>query len=127
MTITPSNLTVTLIRDRNGGHYRAALPAIRVVDARGSLAGWRATLTPTDLPSSATFRAKPANAVAIYGNQSEVRTAQPSNATRERPATLMSSDPDGGGGTFEVGGAVVVTLPHGHASQTTLHVTLTVA
>jgi len=125
MTIAPSAESLTLTRVDETDGYTADLPTIRVVDARGTLAGWNASLRATDVPASATFTLKPGHARAVYGNQSEVQTARPSRAT-EGDADLMFAAPGGGGGTFDVNGTVIVTLPHAHASQITLHVVLTV-
>jgi hypothetical protein len=127
MTIAPESERLTLTRVGGSDRYTATLPTVRVVDARGTLAGWTARVAPIDLPDAATLRLDPGKPVAIYGNQSEIERARPSNATTSAAATLMSAAPEGGGGTFEVNGVLTVTVPHAQAPQMTLNVALTVA
>ena len=101
-----------------GGRDNGALAPVTVVDARGSLVGWDATVTlrsVTGLDSSQLSRARlciaPAAVTVIAGRPSEVRSGTRSCGGAGDPLTLFEAPANGGGGTFSDTCALVLTLP----------------
>jgi hypothetical protein len=91
---------------------------VTVVDARGSLVGWQATLTlqslsgfsPADL-ARARLCVHPGAALAVSGRQSEVRAGKDACGSLHDPRTLFFAPPNGGGGTFDDTGQITLRLP----------------
>ena len=118
--VTPA-LTVTLEQvpgsDRD---WIASLPAVRVVDARGTGEGWdvRWSLTSLEVDGDAGSahgpRAKvflaPADPVVVAGALEGLVAGHAGPAARHG-RSLFSADPGYGGGTYEAGGTVTVRLP----------------
>jgi hypothetical protein len=117
----------------NGVTMAGSLSPVTVVDARGSLVGWRATVS---LQSVAGFSAtelaqarlcvSPDAPTVVAGNPPEVKSAPHACANAGDPLTLFFAPPGGGGGTFTDAGDLTVLLP-GAATPGTLAATLSVA
>lgn len=132
LTVTPSTASVVFGPSTNGTSD-GTLPEITVVDARGSLVGWRATVTlqsingiPTTDLAQARLCLRPSAAVAVAGRQSEVRTGHHHCGVAGDPLTLFFAPPDGGGGTFDDSGRVTLQLP-GAPDASSFSATLAVA
>jgi hypothetical protein len=120
MTPTGDSVMFTHSGDRivNGGRYNGTLPVVTVVDARGSLVGWNATvslqgidgLTPSQL-ASAQLCATPNAPTIVAGNPGEVSAAPRSCAGIDQPVTVFFAQPKGGGGTFTDTAALTLTVP----------------
>jgi hypothetical protein len=121
LTITPSAESISFVGAHgrgNGGPLAGALSPITVVDARGSLVGWEATVSlhsvtgvsVTDL-ARARFCVSPDGPTVVAGNPPEVRAAQSSCGGVGDPLTLFLAPPNGGGGTFSDTGGLTLSLP----------------
>jgi len=84
---------------------------VTVVDARGSLVGWMATVAPATLPPGADLLVWPGSPDVVAGNDGEVRSASVGSAEPASPAALMWAPAEGGGGTFTVDATVDLTIP----------------
>lgn len=125
LTITPSTINVTLARV--GHAYKGSLPAVQIIDARGSLAGWTATVAPATLPAGTQLHVRPGKPAAVTGLQGEVSATHPGIATANSPVALASAAPNGGGGTFSVDAALELIAPSTTAQTLTLSLDLVVS
>jgi hypothetical protein len=113
--------SVTLHRaPGSDSEWTGTLPPVRVVDARGTGEGWTVRWTVTsvaldgvrrasDLPAP-TVRLEPGDPVVVAGLPDGLTSGRPG---REVPGgrRLFAAAPGTGGGTYEVGGTVVLRLP----------------
>src|SRR4051812_27827225 len=124
LTITPSTINVTLTRV--GHAYKGSLPAVQITEARGSLAGWTATVAAATLPAGTRLHVHPGKPVAVTGLQGEVTAAQP-GPSAGAPVVLASAQPNGGGGEFSVDAALELVAPSTTAQTLTLSLNLAVS
>jgi hypothetical protein len=117
LTVTPSTESTSFTRFSDGS-WQAPLSTVTVVDARGSLVGWQATVTLQSLNgvspavlAQAQLCVRPGAAVAVSGRQSEVRAGKDTCGSVDDPLTLLFAPPNGGGGTFDDTGRVTLHLP----------------
>jgi hypothetical protein len=117
LTVTPSteSISFTQISDDS---WQAPLSTVTVVDARGSLVGWQATISLQSLnglPAADLAQARlcvtPGAAVAVAGRQSEVRNGRDACSGADNPLILFFAPPNGGGGAFDDTGRVTLQLP----------------
>jgi hypothetical protein len=105
---------------------------VKVVDARGSLVGWRATVSlqsvagvsTADL-AKATLCVSPDAPTVVAGNPPEVRAGRSVCGGAGDPLQLFFAPPNGGGGTFSDTGSLTLHLPGvptADAAQATLAV-----
>jgi hypothetical protein len=132
LTVTPSTESTSFTK-MSDGSWQAPLSTVTVVDARGSLVGWQATVTLQSLdgvPAADLAQARlcvsPGAAVAVAGRQSEVRTGRDACGGANDPLTLFFAPPDGGGGTFDDTGLVTLHVPN-DAGTGSVAATLSVA
>jgi hypothetical protein len=121
MSVSPSSAVVKLTRDASTDAFRGTLPEITVTDARGSLAGWTLSVTPTP-PSGgpASIDVHPAVPIAVTGVQSEVIAGA---VAHDSPAAVLASAPaGGGGGTFTVPAAAIVVRTASDAPSLVMNV-----
>jgi len=126
MSVSPTTATIKLSRSGSSKIYVGVLPTVTVVDARGSLAGWTATVAPTTGLSGADLFVLPNQPVVIAGNEGEVQPAGAGMATPASPAELMRASAEGGGGTFTVDVAVELMVPVPLADAVTVGVAIAV-
>jgi hypothetical protein len=97
---------VTLTRARGSDEWTGVLPPVRLIDARGTHAGWSVhwTVTANPLPSGQ-LHLSPDAPVVVAGSAHGLvaGTAGPDNAAGE---TLFSARPGSGGGSYEAGGTL---------------------
>jgi hypothetical protein len=129
LAITPGTLSVSpqseslplpeLRVQRKRGVYSGELSPITVIDARGSLAGWTASVSlvsVTGLSASDLTRAsvclRPERPTLVAGNPHDiVRGASRSCARGGKPISAFDAAPGGGGGTYRDSAQVVLRLP----------------
>jgi hypothetical protein len=121
LTVTPSSESVSLANANgqgNGGSLAGSLSTVTVVDARGSLVGWDATvslqsvdgLSPADL-ARAKLCVSPDAVTVVAGNPPEVKAGQHACAKAGDALTLFYAPPNGGGGTFSDTGSLTLLVP----------------
>jgi hypothetical protein len=136
LTVTPATESVSFARANgqgNGGHFDGSLSTVTVVDARGSLVGWDATVSlqsiggvsAADL-SKAKLCVNPDAVTVVAGNPPEVKSGQHACAKVGDALTLFSAPPNGGGGTFSDTGGLTLLVP-GATSASPMTATLAVA
>ena len=125
MTITPGLVRVTL--RRGPGHTLTAdLPQVTIIDARGSLAGWTATVAiSASVPTSAEL--VPAPPVAVTGIQGEVRGGPPVPITPGQAAVLAQAGVGGGGGRFVTTGSIRVPSGRSLSPGTVLELEISIS
>jgi hypothetical protein len=125
---------VTFSRSGNGGDsYLGALPLVKVVDARGSLAGWDASvslqgidgLSSSEL-AGAQLCANPDTPTVVAGNLGEVRGAKNSCGGLGEPVSVFYAPSGGGGGTFTDTASLTLSIPAGKAGPVTASLAVTV-
>jgi len=125
LTVTPATESVTLSQVSVAGRglplYRGELSPVTVVDARGSLVGWRATvsLQGVDGVSAATLShaqlcvSAPAPTI-VAGNPGDVvRGVAHSCAGAGEPVSVFFAAPGGGGGTYSDTADLRLVVPGG--------------
>jgi hypothetical protein len=136
LTVSPAGESVSFTKAHgqgNGGPLAGSLATVTVVDARGSLVGWRATVSlqsvagvsAADL-AKATLCVSPDVPTVVAGNPPEVRAGQPVCGGAGVPLQLFLAPPNGGGGTFSDTGNLTLRLP-GVRDASTATATLAVA
>ncbi len=115
LTVEPRSLTVALSSD--GDVLRGTIPAITVVDARGTLEGWHARVRMVDVvgvdSDGSTLRVPPGQVVLTPAEPSIV-AGTPEGVAAGRPVrgrgngTLLRAAPSTGGGTFVGGGTIEI-------------------
>lgn len=121
LTVTPSTESVSFTGRQgqtDGGPNSGSLSTITVVDARGSLVGWRATVSlesVNGVSASKLANAKlcisPDDPTVVAGNPPEVKSGRQACANAGRALVLFYAPPGGGGGTFTDSGALSLSLP----------------
>jgi hypothetical protein len=117
LSLVNDHASVTLVRD--GSQWTAVLPPVRVVDARGTHAGWRVTWRIADVSAAGCERSRvapglvhlaPSPPVVVSGTPDGL-VAGPSGSAHNAGRTLARAEPGSGGGTYEAGGTLSVRLP----------------
>ena len=124
LTVTPSTESTSFDRISDGS-WQAPLSSVMVVDARGSLVGWQATVSlqsitgvsPADL-ARARVCVRPGSPIAVSGIHSEVKAGKDACGSADDPLTLFLAPPNGGGGTFDDTGRLTLHLPSAPATGT---------
>lgn len=123
LTVSPSSQSIAFSGDR-GGTDVGDLAAVTVVDARGSLVGWTATValrSVSGLDASQLAHARlcvsPDAVDVVAGNPPEVRSATGSCGTLGVPLAVFFAAPNGGGGTFSDTAGLTLQLPAGLGSD----------
>jgi hypothetical protein len=130
ISVTPSAFELTLTLD--GGVFRGTLPAITVVDARGTLAGWSvhvATTRAFEKSVRRTFAGSVAIddvAVTVVDGDAVGLRERNSPKLRAAGAELADARPGHGGGTYRIDGTVEVKAhPHNRATTIVVPVLVT--
>jgi hypothetical protein len=121
LTVTPASESVSFTNAHGqgkGGQLAGSLATVKVVDARGSLVGWRATVSlqsvagvsAADL-AKATLCVSPHTPTVVAGNPPEVRAGRTMCGGAGDPLRLFFAPPNGGGGTFSDTGSLTLHLP----------------
>lgn len=123
LTVTPSTESISFTNtggQGNGAHLTGSLSAVKVVDARGSLVGWQATVSlqsVSGVSASALANARlcvnPGAPTVVAGNPPEVRSGRHACGNAGDALTLFYAPPNGGGGTFTDAGSLTLDLPGG--------------
>ena len=123
LTVSPSSQSIAFSGD-HGGTDVGELAAVTVVDARGSLVGWTATValwSVSGLDASQLAHARlcvsPDAVDVVAGNPPEVRSATGSCGTLGDPLAVFFAPPNGGGGTFSDTAGLTLQLPAGLGSD----------
>jgi len=127
LTVSPPTESVSLSKAQGqggGGSLTGSLPTVTVVDARGSLVGWRATVSlqsvagvsDADL-AKATLCVSPDAPTVVAGNPPEVSAGRQVCGSAGDPLQLFFAPPNGGGGTFSDTGTLTLRLPGVHAAS----------
>jgi hypothetical protein len=129
MSVTPGQVHVSLTRAGDGSHYRGVLPAVRVVDARGTLVGWHAqlrvvTVDGTDVANTR-VRSLPDAPAVIDGQHAGLHAARSTDLHAGATVDLCHATPGYGGGTYRCGAHIDVALRHRNAGVN--HLALVVA
>ena len=117
--IEPREVIVTLYPAR-GGRMVGELPPVRVIDARGTLEGWRLTATLVEeaelapgVPGARGPLLVPAPPQVVYGERAGLSPGPAGHLEVDAPITLLRAREGRGGGTFEAGAALRLPGPHG--------------
>ena len=118
ITLETTSATVTLERvPGTRSDWVGDLPPVRVVDARGTHAGWdvRWSLDSLDVDGdghvpAAKVQVEPGAPVVVHGVADGLESGKLGPAVRHG-RTLFRAAPGGGGGTYEAGGTVRLRLP----------------
>ena len=123
LTVSPTAPSVDLSSVAVFGHRSSfsggAVPPLTVVDARGSLVGWRAAVTlqaisgaDAALLAHVEVCARPAAPTRVDGNPADVvRAAPPSCAAAGQPLPVFWAAPGGGGGTYRDTATLALLVP----------------
>ncbi len=138
LTVEPATESVSLSQVRPFGFgepfYAGGLSPITVLDARGSLVGWRATVSLQALPgldarqlAQAELCVAPRPPTMVAGNPDDVvRGAPRSCAGSGQPIPVFWAAPGGGGGTYSDSAGLALIVP-GWTSSGQLTASLAVA
>ncbi len=125
LTVTPSAESVPLTQlgafGRSEPLYQGTISTITVDDARGSLVGWRSTVSlqavsGLDAAQLASTRlcVSPHPTTLVAGNPADVVRSSPrACAGPGDPLSVFSAAPGGGGGEYSDTAGVVLVLPNG--------------
>jgi hypothetical protein len=118
--VTPSATVALAEVPGSAREWVGTLPPLRVIDARGTGAGWTVSWAVADIEVAgssrterlhgATVRVTPGRPVVVDGLPDGLSAGRPHTA-RPGGRTLFSAAPDTGGGTYEAGGKISVRLP----------------
>lgn len=121
LSVTPTSEVVSFTKAHgqgSGGRMAGSLSTVTVVDARGSLVGWRATvsLQSVDGVSAADLaKAKlcvnPGSPTVVAGNPPEVKAGQSTCGKAGDALRVFFAPPNGGGGTFSDTASLTLSLP----------------
>ena len=126
LTVSPDSESVAFSRGHGRGQdglYSGDLAPVKVVDARGSLVGWDATvslqsvsgLSDADL-AHARLCVVPNAVTVVAGNPPEVRSGTRTCGNAGNTLRVFFAPPNGGGGTFSDTAALTLDLPGAAAS-----------
>jgi hypothetical protein len=136
LTVAPAADSVTFAHNGNGHGkgepYRGTLGLVKVVDARGSLVGWNASvslqgiegLTSSQLVG-AQLCATPGAPTIVAGMPGEVRGAKNSCGGVGGQVSIFYAPPGGGGGTFTDTADLKLTVPLSDAKHLTAALAVT--
>jgi len=128
LSVSPASISLELRRARRDDTYGATLPEIRVVDARGSLAGWVARVGLDDESlKRAHVQLVPTGARVVDGLPNGLHTDAPVDLDGRSSGALCHADPQWSGGTFACGGRIEVDPVHGHPRHLTIDLRITVS
>ena len=100
----------------NSTRYRGTLPAVRVIDARGSLAGWQVVVRliapETPEASGARLFFQPGGPDAVSGQARGVRASRPVWSALGDSLSLFHAEPGYGNGAFDDDASVELFLPY---------------
>jgi hypothetical protein len=123
LTVTPDESSVLLERvgQGAGSGYHGVLSPVRVVDGRGSLLGWKATITLQALAGATSAQLTqvrlcvfPDNPTLVAGNTADVvRSAHFSCVGLGASTLVFWAAPGGGGGSYTDGADLVLHVPSG--------------
>lgn len=116
LSATPQRQTVVLRPSRTGARAVGSLIPVTVIDARGSLEGWKATIRLSAVSSRGRVRFTPGLPRAVTGNPAEAAPGLPGALTTAAPVVIAYAGRGGGGGTFVVDGQI--TLDRGADAST---------
>lgn len=129
LTITPASEVVSFAKVHghgDGGPKAGSLSTVTVVDARGSLVGWQATvslqsvdgLSAADL-AKAKLCVSPDAVTVVAGNPPEVKAGRHECGSASEALTLFYAPSNGGGGTFSDSGGLTLLVPGSKAGTVT--------
>jgi hypothetical protein len=128
LSVSPASVPLELRRAARDDTYSAALPEIRVVDARGSLAGWVARVGLDDESlKRAQVQLVPTDARVVDGLPNGLHADAPVDLDGRLSGALCHADPQWSGGTFACGGRIEVDPIHGHPRHLTIELRITVS
>jgi hypothetical protein len=120
---------VTVVLDRVGAsrHYQGALPPVTVVDGRGTLVGWTATLTyPANGQRGDVLAVRPTTPSVIDGEPRAIVAARRFLLSPGDSHALFRAPSGGGGGTYAAGATVDLVAEDGAASTRQIELAITV-
>jgi hypothetical protein len=136
LTVSPTSDSATFSRSGNAGGqaFRGDLAPVKVVDARGSLVGWNASISLQSVDGLSTAQlagaqlcATPDTPTVVAGNPGDARAATPSCGRFGEPVSVFFAPAGGGGGTFADTAVLTLGLPAGitaNPASATLAVTV---
>jgi hypothetical protein len=106
ISVSPARVELTLL-PTGDGTARAELPRLTVIDARGTLAGWTVSVTPSFAGNRA-LQLRPSTPTPIDGLADGLRAgpATRSGSGVARPLAVAAAGE--GGGAFAVGGSITL-------------------
>ena len=125
LTATPADETVTLSQISPFGRaepdFEGVVSTITVDDARGSLVGWRATVTLQSVSglsavqvAGARLCVAPHPSTMVAGNPADVVGAAGRSCGRAgQPVPVFAASPGGGGGVYSDSAGAVLVVPGG--------------
>jgi hypothetical protein len=125
-SVSPSGDSMTFSHDGDGhgDTYRGTLPLVRIVDARGSLAGWNASVSLQGIDglsasqlAGAQLCVNPDKPTIVSGNPGEVRAAKHSCGGVGDPISVFFAPPPGGGGMFTDSATMTLRIPAGNGAD----------
>ncbi len=126
LTITPASQAVSFTKAHGRGKGAGSLSTVTVVDARGSLVGWDATVSLQSVNGvSAADLAKarlcvtPDTPTVVAGNPPEVKAGRHACGKAGDALTVFYAPANGGGGTFSDTGALTLHVPGAAAGALT--------
>jgi hypothetical protein len=118
LTVSPGSESVAFSRPHGQDSFRGDLAPVTVVDARGSLVGWDATVSLQSVAglsasqlANARLCVDPDAVTTLAGRPSEVRSATRSCGRVGEPLSVFFAPPNGGGGTFSDAASLSLVLP----------------
>lgn len=118
LSISSSQTPLTLERMPGNGpssRYQGVLPRVRVVDTRGSLIGWNASVrffAPSSLPAEdLRLRVHPKKPIVVSGSPKGIDAAAPVWTTFDVPCALFNAKQGFGAGTYDDEALVELVLP----------------
>jgi hypothetical protein len=137
LTVSPTSNSVTLTRNGKGHGagepYRGELPLVKVVDARGSLVGWNASVSLQGISgvsgsqlAGAQLCVSPNTPTVVAGIPTEVRSAQSSCGALGDAVSLFFAPPEGGGGTFTDTAGLKLVVPESAPGQLTASLAISI-
>ena len=125
MTVSPGSESIAFSRAQGqGGPYSGQLAPVTVVDARGSLVGWDATVSLQSVSgvregdaANARLCVAPDAVTVVAGNPPEVRSGNMTCGNAGDPLRVFYAPPNGGGGTFSDTATLTLRLPNGAGSN----------
>jgi len=118
LSISPTPSLLTLERGPGTGRttrYVGLLPVVRVIDTRGSLLGWDATVTffrPSSIPATdLRLRVHPGRPTVASGQSKGIRSAVPEWIAFDTQVALFAAEPGYGAGAYDEDARIELVLP----------------